>query len=315
MHNYRISAWFFVPANDTDGLAPGFGNVREGKAPGETFAQVGFLVNGQAGQGAYTRQNVVEVDGENQPVRTPMGQWVQLVGEQFHMDSYINSVDFRFHVNDWQNYPDVWYITGIHVVGVPWTDDVNEFADYVPPAPTRELLWSMSTDSMVQGLTVGEELPKDGNNFEGTAFLSHSGGTGVFTVGSNFGFNHVINSERVQDWVGLQLNREPLNMDVEDMNASHEYRLYVFGRVVTEDDATVGGTGYAIVQAAQDPWTWLRNPDVEESNGYFTHAITLDFTNMSQLMGPQWATGWRVQHNAQPDIMHVYEIAMYRVSR
>jgi hypothetical protein len=117
MTRYEISIWLFVPSNDDYGLNPGFGNVRDGKGP--TFAHPSFLVNSVAGEAYFTRQLL---DADDQPIRVPMDTWVELRAVFFSLSHRISNIDFRFHVNDWQNYPDVWYIGSITIAEEGYMD-------------------------------------------------------------------------------------------------------------------------------------------------------------------------------------------------
>jgi len=99
------------------------------------------------------------------------------------------------------------------------------------------------------------------------------------------------------------------------LNADHEYRLYVFGRIVNEEDGISAGGGQAIIQAPADPWTWISGREVEDTDGYFVHTVTLNFENVSDIVAPQFANAFRIQHDQMPARMYIYEIALYRVPR
>jgi hypothetical protein len=103
---YEFSAWIFVPSDDNEGLADGFGNVREGR--GTTFAVPSLLVNQTAGSSPHTFQMTEQG-------RVPLDTWYHITAVLQYHDELIESIAIRFHVNDWQNYPDVWYVDSVTI--------------------------------------------------------------------------------------------------------------------------------------------------------------------------------------------------------
>ncbi|MCL1844072.1 MAG: copper amine oxidase N-terminal domain-containing protein [Defluviitaleaceae bacterium] len=106
---YEVSAWIFIPSDDTAGLSAGHGNVREGKGP--TFYYPSFLVNMQPGNEEFT----FRAEGQN---RVPLDTWYNITATIAYANIPIDYIDLRFHGNTWQSYPDVWYVDSITITPV-----------------------------------------------------------------------------------------------------------------------------------------------------------------------------------------------------
>ena len=100
-YSYEISIWYYIPLNDNAGLNPGFGNDRK-----TGTYDPGFLVNGQAGNAAYTFRSLVDM---------PFDEWVELRVTILYDASYIETIDIRFHGNSPLRFPDVWYFDNIRI--------------------------------------------------------------------------------------------------------------------------------------------------------------------------------------------------------
>jgi len=98
---YEISIWYFVPLDDNIGLNEGFGNYRK-----DELYPPGFLINGMAGNAAYTFIGAAN---------TPLDAWVELRVPVMLANSYIETIDIRFHGNSANRFPDVWYFDRIAI--------------------------------------------------------------------------------------------------------------------------------------------------------------------------------------------------------
>jgi hypothetical protein len=47
--------------------------------------------------------------------RVPLDTWYHITAVLQYHDELIESIAIRFHVNDWQNYPDVWYVDSVTI--------------------------------------------------------------------------------------------------------------------------------------------------------------------------------------------------------
>ncbi|MCL1801140.1 MAG: endo-1,4-beta-xylanase [Promicromonosporaceae bacterium] len=127
---YEIVVWYYIPFDEDDPhpyLDEGFGNDRKFR-DGVLSYPPGFLINGAAGNAAYTFQA---------PPGLPQGTWGELRGMMLYPDTEIETVDIRFHGNTWARYPDVWYVDNIRIY-------YNADVDFVVPE------WDMDIPSLAE---------------------------------------------------------------------------------------------------------------------------------------------------------------------
>lgn len=142
-------------------------------------------------------------------------------------------------------------------------------------------IYSLAADEALQNLTIGttgEDL------FNVTPNLNRSGNPSLTVVAHPHGGNSIQVSQRVGTYHGVDIAREPLNLEI-----GNRYTIAIAGRMVDDEAGT-----QVIIGGSDSPWSWLANTAPNTNTGDF--ALTLE-VNAGILNHQQVDRGFRIQTN------------------